>query len=122
MKLHSREIPAQRFAAQFGMGFFELVGGERDFAVLFAVLNRLTACVIASMVDGSPPIAWPADGDPQKYAFQAGQILSRIQSEGQLTYGELLRSLQDIQSSLIRNLIRAERHPDNPERLGGLAG
>lgn len=104
------------------MGFFELVGHESNFAVLFAVVNALNACVISSMLDDSPPIAWPTESDSRKYVFQGGQILARVAAQGDLTHAEILRSLQDVQSSLIRDLTRAERHPDNPERPGGLEG
>lgn len=121
LQIHSRELAAQRAAASFNIGFLDTVSDETDFAVIFQAINTLVACVTANMVDDAPPLEWPGKEGSPKYAFKAGQVLAAIAVEGNLTHGEMLLALHDAQASLIKSLIRSERHPNNPDMPGGLA-
>jgi hypothetical protein len=46
-------------------------------------------------------------------------FVSEIIKKYDLTYGELMSCLNQIQASWIKYMIRDERHPDDPEKRGG---
>lgn len=49
-----------------------------------------------------------------------GMAINRIAMEYDLTYGEMTRIVASELAHLAKWMIRAERHPDDPNRPGGL--
>lgn len=52
---------------------------------------------------------------------QAGRDLATLASKHGLTYAEILNILMDVRHGELKYHIQAERHPDDPDKPGGLA-
>lgn len=83
---------------------------------MFAALAEINRFILKGMDEG---VEHPSlEGE---VTVPTTQIFFDIAKEFEFTHGEMLRALCDAQSSLVKNLIRAERHPDHPDTPGGLA-
>jgi hypothetical protein len=56
----------------------------------------------------------------QKAHNELAAAVSEIIKKYELTYGELWSVLNEVEASWIKYCIRDERHPDDPDKPGGL--
>lgn len=63
----------------------------------------------------------PRESTVAQAGAELSQAISSIADKYDLTYGELFSTLSAIQGTWAKYQIRDERHPNDPEKPGGLA-
>ncbi len=122
MKLHPRKILVADASCALSRLLFEL---ERDhdlsYSDLFGLLSE-RASTLASGAESTAMVRLTATSPPRttsqrvRHAFIEG--LRPIQAAHTLTYGEWFSLLGNAIADLARYQIRAERHPDDPDKKG----
>lgn len=131
MRLHPREMPVQEASALFKMRWLELdQSSARTFAAinlafnaidLFwieADLNEMKVKDAADTWDGFPLNTLPEA--LRDFTRNVGRELVGAVMKNDLTYGEIMKIISDERLSSAKYHIRSERHPNEPDRPGGL--
>lgn len=131
MKEHRRVTSYRSASAAFGTSYLALLNQpDLDYEDLFSVLvERLDALTGGMRLHKSveKALATPCTIVPKRRphlsralgAWREAMIL--IQRDWELTYGEWMSLLGNQLASLSKYLIRAERHPNDPDKPGDLA-
>lgn len=130
MRIHKRETIANKAEAKFGLDasnhFIEI--GEMDYTDVYFVFNEIERYWIAAarrkLSEAQAATEWPTYSlpeDPMTPSLKVlGDVFATSVAENQLTYGEIARILSTLRSSETKYHIRAERHPEDPAKPGGV--
>ncbi|WP_315922403.1 hypothetical protein [Mesorhizobium sp. SP-1A] len=130
MKIHKREMIVNKAEAKFGLDssshFIEI--GEMEYADVYFVFNEIERYWIAAARRGlsetQAATEWPTYSLPEDPLTSSlkmlGDVFATSVAENQLTYGEIARILSTLRSSKAKYHIRAERHPEDPDKPGGV--
>ena len=126
MRIHPRE----QLLNQAGLDIFRAVSdvfNKRDLTYPQAIkaLVRAQEHFLQEMVvqEGAACPATPScekEDQVDDFSTMVREICAALEPHG-LTHGEILRNLNEHAASMIKYVIREERHPGHPEMPGGLA-
>lgn len=130
MRIHKREMIVNKAEAKFGLdasNHFIAVGVVK-YADVYFVLNEIERYWIAAarreLSVAEAATEWPnysLPEDPLSSSLQTlGDMFAASVAGNQLTYGEIARILSTLRSSEAKYHIRAERHPEDPDKPGGV--
>lgn len=130
MRIHHREMIANKAEVKFCLDASThfTANGVLEYADINFVLNEIDRYWIAAARRGLS--AAQAATEWSNYRLPEDSLTSNLQTLGdmfaasvagnRLTYGEIARILSAIRSSEAKYHIRAERHPHNPGKPGGV--
>lgn len=128
MQMHARVMPSQSASGEFGIFWAKLQRkmNVKTYEQGFLVLNRLEHFWLSASMENLTPLEacqrWhetvAADDVIER---MTGDEIAKLVREYELTYGEIYAMLVDTRSTSIKYYIRGERHPDDPDKPGGLA-
>lgn len=129
MRIHKREMIVNKAEAKFGVDASKhfIAIGVVEYADAYFVFNEIERYWIAAarreLSEVEAATEWPnysLPEDPFSSSLQAlGDMFAASVAENQLTYGEIARILSTVRSSKAKYHIRAERHPEDPDKPGG---
>jgi len=130
MKLHQREKQANRAKYKFGFDAtnYLILTNVDEYADIYYVFNEIErywiACGRRQLSEADAVFGWPSYILPDDSLSPAlktiGDMFAVTVSEYQLSYGEIASILSSVMSHEAKFHIRAERHPYNSDKPGGL--
>lgn len=116
MKLHERTLPVQRAEIELRNKLWDILS---ELALGYAEMTTAVASVQADVARRIDLISLPDGLNPWASIPGYSQVSSAVavaQVQFGLTDAEVLGALADYQGRLAKYMLRAERHPDDPER------
>lgn len=126
--MHPRARPHMLASAEFGVFWAKLQRklGIKTYEQGFLVLNQLERFWLEASMEG---LSVDQTAERWERVMSAKNVVERMTGdelvkfvqEYSLTYGEIFSVLVEVRSTAIKYYIRGERHPDDPDKPGGLA-
>lgn len=133
MRRHPRESVVQQAESLFGLGWLEIEARHdiATYAPLHLALNAIDHHWIHADLVGLPIAeansGWEScslaqlHGPVLALTREIGQLLADLSEAHELTYGEIMMILAQQRMGLAKYHIRAERHPGESGKPGGVA-
>jgi hypothetical protein len=130
MKIHKRELEAKKAETQILCAVENYISsvGEFSYMDIYYIWNEIERFWIDAgrhdMSEREATLKWsdhPLASDPLMSAVKGvGNIFNVAVAEYELTYGEIVRIIGTEKLSLAKYHIRYERHPEDPDKPGGV--
>lgn len=128
-QLHSRFMLTQSASSEYGLFWFRMLERQavNSYQVEFDIWSQIDRFWIDSARNELSTVdacaAWKAldKASLGEAVREAGDELVRIALESQLSYGEIWSTLMNVRNTSCKYLLRAERHPEDPDQPSGLA-
>lgn len=130
MRIHKREMIVNKAEAKFGLDASNhfIAVGVVEYADVYFVLNEIERYWIAAarreLSAAEAATEWPNYSIPEDSLSSSlqtlGDMFAASVAGNHLTYGEIARILSTLRSSEAKYHIRAERHPEDPDKPGGV--
>jgi hypothetical protein len=128
MQVHPRATVLESAVAEFGLFWAKYQRAQKidSYEQGFRIINFLEKFWLDTSLEGLTPFEasqkWLEMVEIQEVAGEAvGNELAYQVRDCALTYGEVYSILTDVRATSLKYFIRAERHPDDPDKPGGLA-
>lgn len=126
--MHPRVMLLQNASCEFAVFWAKLQrkNNIKTYEHGFLILNRIEKFWIEASMEG-----WSTHQACEKWLEkvtaeevserEAGDELAYLVRDCGLTYGEVFSIFSEVRATSVKYYIRAERHPDDPDKPGGLA-